>query len=103
MALLSLNESNASGCVKGFPLDYKELAQLAKACRKAGITQYKCPEFEFTLSADAPPKVTRKKAEPTSKQDLRPDKIDIDEFEGLSDEEKALWSASGGRAIEGVG
>lgn len=29
----------------------KELVALAKACRKAGITHYRCGDIEFTLGA----------------------------------------------------
>ena len=34
--------------------DYKELKKLSDACRKAGIKSFKCAEFEFTLTEDAP-------------------------------------------------
>lgn len=34
--------------------DIKTLKKIALACRQAGITSYKCPEFEITLTHDAP-------------------------------------------------
>lgn len=38
----------------------KEIAALAKACRKAGITQFKGAGIEFTLGEAVPPKSTKK-------------------------------------------
>ncbi len=82
-------------------MNYKELAKLAKACRKAGIKHYRCEEYEFTLTDEAPPKVTRLSGNTLNKSDLRPDKIlGLPE---LSEEEILLWSAGGGSPIEGVG
>lgn len=34
--------------------DLKKLKKLATACRKAGISSFKSPEFEFTLTEEAP-------------------------------------------------
>ncbi len=34
--------------------DTKTLKKIALACRQAGIMHYKCPEFEITLTPDAP-------------------------------------------------
>lgn len=74
--------------------DVKLLNKLAKACRKAGISHYKCTEFEFTLSSEEPLKVVRLKGNQTPS--LAPDKFFTEE---LSDEERLFWSASPGADI----
>ena len=38
----------------------KELKKLAKACREAGVKHYKCADFEFTLTDEAPIKSNKK-------------------------------------------
>ena len=49
----------------------KDLAKIAKLCRKLGITQYKCSEFEFTLSPHEQPKSRRKPSRVVEKNDLQ--------------------------------
>lgn len=67
----------------------KQLAELAKACRKAGITSFKGHGVEFTLS-DLPPAkgrpATTKSAPPV---DLGENKVESDE---LSPEALLFWS-----------
>lgn len=77
--------------------DPKQLKKLAAACRAAGIKHYKSGDIEFTL-ADAPykPKKARgASAKTVSTQDSGPD-LDpaTDGWEGMSDEEKLLWSTN---------
>lgn len=65
----------------------KELKQLAKACRAAGITSFEGGGVKFTLS-DLPVKLTsNKKIEP--KQDLGENIVESDE---LSQEALLFWS-----------
>lgn len=71
--------------------DIKQLKKLADACRKAGIKHFKSPEFEFTLTEDAPVKQARqsKGAAPKASHS------DTGEVEtsGLSPEELMFWSS----------
>lgn len=74
----------------GFELpDAKKLAKLAKSCRTAGISHFKCASFEFTLTPQDPlkvvnaaPKQTNDSSDPTSE--------DILDAESL-----LFWSAGG--------
>ena len=78
-------------------LSPKDLKKLAKTCREAGIKSYKCPEFEFTLTDEAP--------EPKSYQNKAPivshgpqGEVDTD----MPDAEAMLyWSVSNPEAIVG--
>jgi hypothetical protein len=61
----------------------KELIKLAQACRKAGISHYKCGDLEFTLGED--PRVnTVATVKPQTQGDV--------ETEELSDDALLLWS-----------
>jgi hypothetical protein len=69
----------------------KELKALAKACRAAGIAHYKHGDVEFTLTAESPPKVVRKRITQTA--DLGADvKFESDTPTG---EELLFWSSQG--------
>lgn len=65
----------------------KELKKLAKTCRDLGITHYKGPDFEFSLSDHPPVKPSRKAAQPTEVQGEV-------ESDGLSEQELLYWSVS---------
>jgi len=64
----------------------KELKKLADACRKAGIKHYKTPDFEFTLTDDAPVSAY-KKAVASPRPSDEPFKTD-----SLSEEAMLFWS-----------
>lgn len=73
--------------------DIKALKKLADACRKAGIKSYKSPEFEFTLTEDAPVKDRRsKKAKAAASTTSTVDQIDKVEVENLTEEQLLMWS-----------
>lgn len=75
-------------------MNYKELAKVTKACRKLGISHFKCAEYEITLAPDAPVKVSRPSKDiPKAQADLRPDKFLT---EHISEEDLLLWSVTGG-------
>jgi len=74
-------------------LSPKELAALAKACRKAGITHYKQGDVEFTLAPEQPRKVGKRAEKQTSQQE---DTVDTDGWDKLSEEDKLFYSATGG-------
>ncbi len=65
----------------------KELTKLAAACRKAGITYYKCPEFEFTLGPIGQPRVVNGALKQTGST---PDPVSEDE---LTEEALLFWSS----------
>lgn len=67
----------------------KQLLQLAKACRKAGIVQFKGEGVEFTL-ADRPAGNPRKAA---GKVDNSP-VVSQDDWDGLSEMDKLMWSSA---------
>lgn len=75
----------------------KQLKELAKACRAAGITSFEGQGIKFTLSEDAPAPRRRGKtpveAKPAPKQDLGPNKIETDE---LGAEALLFWSVGEG-------
>lgn len=67
-------------------LDPKKLAALVKACRKAGIIEFKGYGVEFTIGAEPQPKVSKRQ----SKQAVQTsDKIETD---SLTDEELLFYS-----------
>lgn len=69
----------------------KQLAALAKACRKAGITSFKGHGIEFTLSETQPSQRVAKDRKEVAK-DLGPNEIESDE---LSPEALMFWSTGG--------
>ena len=73
-------------------IDPKTLKKLAATCRKAGISHYKCSEFEFTLTDSAPasPKVTTKRQSVSTLVDDT-----ADSSEELSVDDLLFWSAYG--------
>ncbi len=74
-------------------LDAKGLKQLAKACRDAGITHYRCADFEFTLSPEAPVSNYKKKAKRAVEQSYGPVIDDDIASDRLSDEALLMWSS----------
>lgn len=69
----------------------KQLAALAKACRKCGITSFKGAGIEFTLSPEAPVKIVNKPSRATAPADLGENVIETDE---LGPEALMFWSTS---------
>ena len=67
-------------------IDPKLLKKLAKACREAGIKSYKCPEFEFTLTDEAP--VTQSRAASSA----QPDADNKFESDSLTPEDLLFYS-----------
>ena len=70
----------------------KELERLAKMCRKAGIKSFKSPEFEFTLTDEAPQKTTKAAIKASNAQYNNPDK-DF-ETDTLTEDQLLMWSAA---------
>lgn len=72
----------------------KDLKQLAKACREAGITHFKNEHFEINVSEEAPQKA-RKSKEPQKTENVSPanEKFTSD---SLSDADLLMWSANPG-------
>lgn len=74
-------------------MNLKELAKLAKICRKLGISHYKSADFEFSLDRDVPSKRVRKAK--VNKTDLQQTlEAMSDEIPGdmPSDESLLFWS-----------
>lgn len=69
----------------------KELEKLVKTCRKMGIKSYKGPDFEFTLTDDAPVKAS-KSAILKEKSNVQGDV----ESDSLTADEMLFWSAAPG-------
>lgn len=77
----------------------KELKQLAKACRAAGITSFEGGGVKFTLGDIPQPKLANKESKPTVKQGLGENTIESDE---LSPETLLFWSTRGDKEEEGA-
>lgn len=71
-----------------------ELIKLAKACRKAGISHFKSPEYEFKLTEEAPVRATKKIFLPTPQT-----QGDI-ETDSLSEEDLLFYSVANPLAKE---
>lgn len=69
----------------------KEIKKLADLCRKSGIASFKCPEFEFTLTLDAPESTYKKKKQKAA-ESIPDTPIETDL---LSEEALLFWSSSG--------
>ena len=67
-------------------VDTKSLKKLADTCRKAGITSFKCSDFEFTLSAELPEHPKSKQAQTVKEPALFPS-------DAPTQEELLYWSA----------
>jgi hypothetical protein len=75
-------------------LNPKELKKLAAACRSAGISYYKCADFEFILSDSVSPiKVPGKKSVLPTGPLSEPEKLDDDQ--PLTEEQLLFWSSGG--------
>lgn len=75
--------------------DAKALKKLAKACRDAGIKQFKNAEFEFTLSDDAP--ISNYKKKQVNTTGMAPETSPIDsnfKGEALTEEQLLFWSSA---------
>ena len=72
--------------------DAKTLKKLADACRKAGITKYKCADFEFELSPEVPESNYKKKKKNLQQPVEIADEIETD---SLSQDALLMWSAVG--------
>lgn len=73
----------------------KDLKQLAKACRKAGIKHFKSGEFEFTLTDDLPAPIYKsKKIVPDDHASLITD--------SPSEDDLLFWSVGNPNSAEGV-
>jgi hypothetical protein len=71
--------------------DAKALKKIADACRKAGITHYKCAEFELTISPDAPPSNYKRRQ---AAKDPSPATADeVIKTDTLTEEQLLLWSS----------
>lgn len=70
--------------------DAKALKKIADACRKAGITHYKCADFELTISPDAPPSNYKKRQ---AVKDPSPVIDDTFKSDALTEEQLLLWSS----------
>ncbi len=73
--------------------ELKQLLEIAKVCRKAGITSFKSESFEFTLT-DEPPAPLKPRGKSAAKKSVNSDSSSLTEIEtdSLSDEELLLWS-----------
>lgn len=69
--------------------DAKALKKLADACRKAGITHYKCADFELTVSPDAPESNYKKRK---AVKESAPIVDDNFKSEQLTDDALLMWS-----------
>lgn len=74
----------------------KELREIAKACRAAGIKTYKVGDVELTFSDEVPTKRVRKPTKAASSTNALPDKVDEEGWESLTETEKLFWSSEGG-------
>lgn len=68
----------------------KELLKLAKACRKAGIVEFKAEGIEFTLASAVPPRIVKKPSKQTSNVPITSE----DDWDGMSELDKLLWSSA---------
>lgn len=77
----------------------KELKKLADACRKAGIVTFKADGIEFTLADKPQPKVVKKALKQTNNSPV----ISQDDWDGLSEIDRLLWSSAGLEDISPAG
>lgn len=79
------------------PLDLKQLKKLVLACRKAGIKQFKCADYEFTLT-DLEPSTIRKSQIVQKKSNTLMDQAlsQEDDFDtdSLTEDQLLMWSVS---------
>jgi glutamine synthetase len=80
------------------------LKEIAKTCRKAGISYFKNQEFEFTLT-DAEPKAQKPRGRPAAKKaqatSSQSELVEGEGFDSLSPEDQLLWSSGAFAASEG--
>jgi hypothetical protein len=77
----------------------KELKRLADMCRKAGIKSFKSPQFEFTLTDDAPVSNYKRKQQTARSNQLETPSAANSPFESdsLGEDELLFWSTGGGQ------
>lgn len=80
----------------------KELKKLADACRKAGISKFKCGDLEFELAPDAPESAYKRKQTAAKPHEEQGDvSLDAGAWDSFTPEQQLLYSAvPGGHAIE---
>lgn len=73
-------------------LTAKELAKLAKACRKSGIKTYKGEGFEITLSDEIPTAKESKSSKKTTSA-ATPEEPGLVETDDMTEEQLLFWSS----------
>lgn len=71
-------------------MDPKALKKLAAICRSSGIKHYKCADFEFTLTDEAPVSNYKKRLK-TNKQ-VKDNDTQLIQSEGLTEEDLLFYS-----------
>lgn len=79
--------------------DAKKLIALAKACRRAGISEFEGFGFKFSLAPESPKEKAVKAKKATSNEIQDPLDSSFNS-EGLSEEDKLFWSVGGGIPAE---
>lgn len=80
--------------------DLTYVQDLIKLCRKQGVTTIKLGGLELTLSENTPaPAKPRGKSAKRANHGEQGD-IESDGWESLSDEEKLMWSSTGGTPLD---
>lgn len=75
-------------------MDVKTLRELAKECRRAGIKHFKCAEYEFTLSDEAPESDYKKNKRTTSQLQETTSNTEV-QSDSLTEQELLFWSSGG--------
>lgn len=79
-----------------------QVKKLAAACRKCGITYFRCADFEFSLGDTPQPKVVKSDfIKNPPKKSIFSEPMSDDGWDTLSEEERLLWSV-GGVPVEGA-
>lgn len=73
--------------------DPKALKKIADACRKAGITQFKNAEFEFTLSPDGPVSSYKRRKAKTNPEAQGAVIDESFQSDMLTEEQLLMWSS----------
>lgn len=74
-------------------LNAKEIKKLADTCRKAGIKQFKCSDFEFTLTDETPVSSYKKRQAKIPPKDIASLQGEI-ESDSPTEDELLLWSVN---------
>ena len=74
-------------------MDFKEIKKLAAMCRAAGIHSFKCADYEFTLTHEAPVSPYKKRQATKTKQSVTNATINEQfETDSLTEEQLLNWS-----------